>query len=269
MSRQYWQLRESPFRGTLDPRFYFPSPSHEEALARLDFLVGEQRRLGLLLGESGVGKSLTLEVFARRLRRQSAQIANVNLLGVDLHEFLWLLAAELGTNPDRGDDTFRLWRQVIDRLAENRYQQLATVVLLDDGDESSHEVLEHIVRLAQFDRSAAARLTIILASGTNTVPRILPRLLELADLRCDIEAWEPADTMQYIKAALEHGGSENPIFTDEALNLMHDLCEGIPRRVNQLADLTLFAGAGRKLAQIDADTVDSAYHELAVVEAAA
>ena len=68
--------------------------------------MGEQRRLGLLLGPSGVGKSLTLEVFARRLRRQAAQIANVNLLGVDLHEFLWLLAAELGTNPDRATTRF-------------------------------------------------------------------------------------------------------------------------------------------------------------------
>ena len=127
MYRQYWGLRESPFRGALDPRLFFPSPTHEEALARLHFLVDERRRLGLLLGLPGTGKSLTLEVFARRLRRAGAQVANINLLGIEIHEFLWLVAAELGANPDRRDDPFRLWRSVLDRLVENRYQQFDTV----------------------------------------------------------------------------------------------------------------------------------------------
>jgi energy-coupling factor transporter ATP-binding protein EcfA2 len=142
MFRKHWGLRESPFRGTLDWRLFFPSPTHDEALARLHFLVEERRRLGLLLGPTGCGKSLVLEVFARRLRRHGAQIANVNLLGADLHEFLWLAAAELGVNPDRRDDPFRLWRGVIDRLAENRYQQLDTVLLLDDADQATPPVLD-------------------------------------------------------------------------------------------------------------------------------
>src|SRR5215467_2278919 len=100
MFRNYWKLRGTPFRGTLDGRRYFKNPVQEEALARLHFLTEEQRRLGLLLGPRGCGKTLTLEVFARALRRTSAQVTNVNLLGIDLHEFLWLTAAELGINPD-------------------------------------------------------------------------------------------------------------------------------------------------------------------------
>ncbi len=146
MFRQYWNLRESPFRGALDPHLFFPSPTHEEALARLHFLVEDHRRLGLLLGAPGTGKSLTLEVFARRLRRAGAQVANINLLGLDIHEFLWLTAAELGVNPDRRDDPFHLWRSVLDRLTENRYQQLDTVILLDDADEANPQLQEHLVR---------------------------------------------------------------------------------------------------------------------------
>ena len=66
MARKYWGLRESPFREALDWRRFYPSPMHEEALARLEFLVTDRRRLGLLLGAPGCGKSLVLEVFARR-----------------------------------------------------------------------------------------------------------------------------------------------------------------------------------------------------------
>jgi type II secretory pathway predicted ATPase ExeA len=272
MFRQHWNLRESPFRGTLDWRRFFRSPIHEEALARLQFLAEERRRLGLLLGPSGCGKSLMVEVFARGLRRSGAQVANVNLLGIDLHEFLWLTAAELGINPDRGTDLFQLWRSILDRLTENRYQQLDTVLLLDDADEAPAPVLDHVVRLAQVDNAAGGRLTIVVTATTapgSSAVRLAPRLLELADLRIDLDAWEPADTAQYITAALGQAGSSEPIFTTEALDHLHDLAAGIPRRVAQLANLALLAGAGRDLEQIDVDTVDSVYHELGTVDAVA
>jgi type II secretory pathway predicted ATPase ExeA len=272
MFRKHWKLRESPFRGTLDWRRFFRSPIHEEALARLQFLAEERRRLGLLLGPTGCGKSLILEVFARGLRRSGVQVANVNLLGVDLHEFLWLTAAELGINPDRRADLFQLWRSVLDRLAENRYQQLDTVLLLDDADEAPAAVLDHVVRLAQADNVAGGRLTIVLTATTapaSSAVRLSPRLLELADLRIDLDAWEPADTVQFVAAALAQAGSTEPIFTTEALHHLHDLTSGIPRRVAQLANLALLAGAGREVEQIDVDTVDSVYHELSTVDAVA
>jgi general secretion pathway protein A len=269
MFRKHWGLRESPFRGSLDWRSFFSSPTHDEALARLTFLVQERRRLGLLFGSSGCGKSLVLEVFSRQLRRSGTQVSNVSLTGTDLHEFLWLVAADLGINPDRRDDVFRLWRLLLDRLVENRYQQLNTVVLLDDAEDASPQLLEHLVRLAQADCGTNTGLTIVLASDANFASQIPPRLLELAELRIDLEPWEPADTIQYVGTTLEYAGRREPLFTDEALNRLHDLSDGIPRRVNQLANLALVAGAGRKLDEIDAETVNDAYQELTIVQAVA
>ena len=268
MFRKYWGLRESPFRDTLDWRRFYASPMHEEALARLEFLVEDRRRMGLLLGMPGCGKSLVLEVLDRRLRRSGLQVANVNVSGVDLREFLWLLAAELGINPDRRDDVFRLWRGVLDRLIENRYQQLSTVVLLDDADRASPQVLDHLARLAQLDDNSA-RLTIVLAATGLSGVRLPQRLVELAELRSDLEPWEPADTVQHVNAALEQAGRSMPIFTDEAVHHLHDLAGGVPRHINRLANLALLAGAGSKLTQIDIDTVESAYQELGVLDAVA
>ncbi len=67
MYLSYWGLAESPFRASLDARFFHQGLAHEEALARLHFLVDEQRTLGLLVGASGSGKSMLLEMFARQL----------------------------------------------------------------------------------------------------------------------------------------------------------------------------------------------------------
>jgi type II secretory pathway predicted ATPase ExeA len=82
MYQAHWGLRESPFRGLLDPKFFYQSPTHDEALARLQFLVHDRRRLGLLIGPSGSGKSLLLEVFADQLRRSAQPVAKLSLLGV-------------------------------------------------------------------------------------------------------------------------------------------------------------------------------------------
>jgi general secretion pathway protein A len=104
----YWGLRESPFRGTLDPRWFYQSATHEEALARLNFLVDERRRMGLLLGEPGIGKSLLLEYFARSLRRAGCQTILTSIVGASAHEMLWTLASQLGAAPSSSATLFTL-----------------------------------------------------------------------------------------------------------------------------------------------------------------
>jgi general secretion pathway protein A len=267
--RAHWGLTETPFRGGFDPRFFYESPTHEEGLARLNFLVEERQRLGLLLGETGTGKSMLLEVFARDLRRGGSQVANISLPGADLREFLWLIAAELGLNPGGSDDVFRLWRGVLDRLAENRYQQLDTVLLFDDAHEASREVLEHIARLVQVDRAPNARLTVVLALAAGRAAAIDTRLLELTELRIDVDRWEEPDTISYINWSLAQAGRKTPAFSDEAMIRLHALSEGVPRRVNQLAGLALMAGAARQIPLIDGETVASIHHELGVIDSAA
>jgi type II secretory pathway predicted ATPase ExeA len=56
------------------------------------------------------------------------------------------------------------------------------------------------------------------------------------------------------------------MFTEDAVAKLFDLSGGIPRRVVQLADLALLAGAGAELPQIDAEVVHSVYQELGAVE---
>lgn len=51
MHAPHWNLQKPPFAmGNAEPVFYAGIPQ-QEALARLRFLVHNQRRLGLLLGE--------------------------------------------------------------------------------------------------------------------------------------------------------------------------------------------------------------------------
>jgi type II secretory pathway predicted ATPase ExeA len=264
MYTHHWGLRESPFRGSLDPGYYFNSPSHDEALARLNFLVDNQRRLGVMQGASGSGKSLLLEVCARQLRRAAKHSVLLGLLGVDNHEFLWQLAHRLGDDPDPDATISRLWRTVSDRLLVNRYQHIDTVLLLDDADEANPEVLTSITRLVQWDQTPESRLTLALTTKQERTERVGRRLLELCELRIDLLPWAYEDTAEYLKSALDKAGRQNPTFDAQAVARLHELTSGVPRRVRQVAELALLAGAGQELDQIDQHTVDTVNQELMV-----
>jgi general secretion pathway protein A len=265
MYHAYWGLGESPFRGSLDPRFFHQGPTQEEALARLHFLVEQSRTVGLLLGEPGSGKSQLLEIFAEQLGHINRQSAVIELVGASTHEFLWLLTARLGIETPRDARQFQLWRALADHISANRYQQIATVLLLDDADEAHADVIDQIGRLAQLEMSRESPLTIVLTAQPQRLSRLGTRLLELAELRIDLEGWEADDTATFVRSALNQAGRSAPIFSEGALRRLHELSGGIPRRVKQMADLALLAGAGQNLVQIESETIDSVFQELGVI----
>ncbi len=265
MYRDYWGLRSSPFAEGLNARSFFQSPIHEEALARLHFLVEEHQRVGLLLGPSGCGKSLLLAVLARQLLRKGHDVAIVNLVAADAREVLWQVAAGLGLSPDVEAESFEIWRMVQNRFAENRYRDFSTVLLFDDAEEASPEVISQIVRLIQAECSPVVRVSVVLTSQGTNLGRLGPRLLDLADLQINVEAWDATDTADYLTVAVAQAGRTSPLFTGDAMQRLYELTDGIPRRVKQLAQLALLAGAGNRVQRIDATLVDSVHSELGVV----
>ncbi|MGD0898662.1 MAG: AAA family ATPase [Thermoguttaceae bacterium] len=264
MYQSHWGLRESPFRNCLDPRSFYQSPTHEEALARLNFLVEENRRLGILMGGAGSGKSLLLEVFADEVRRRGRSVAKLNLVGMEPAEVLWSLASQWGSRLEPSESAAVVWRALEDRLTESRYQQTGLVVLLDDADQAGRGVLPHLVRLAKWDCSPESRLTLILAGRREGIGRLGDPLLDLAELRIDVQPWEAGDTEGFLASSLTHAGCTEAVFEKPAIDRLHELSHGIPRHVRRLADLALAAGAGRDLPQIDTDVIDTVYQELSL-----
>lgn len=265
----YWALRESPFRNGQDTQYFFASSTHEEALARLQFLVDERRLLGVLSGGGGSGKSLLLEFFARQLRRQARTVYGLGLLGHDLRSFRWALAAALGTNPRVDHDGLSLWRQTVDRLREHRFLGEQVTLLFDDAERAQPEVRTELLRLLK--STAELSLTIVLAGHSAHLTELGDELLQLCDLHVHVETWEAADIRDFLHTSLARAGREGgrEVFDESAVTRLRELTEGVPRRVSQLAELALVAGAGRRLEQIDAETLDAVFQELCAFTPAA
>ena len=70
------------FSGGLEPAGYFCGPAEEEALARLEWLVAERQRCGLVVAEAGMGKSHLAATAVRRLGGLAAEVAVLSLAGL-------------------------------------------------------------------------------------------------------------------------------------------------------------------------------------------
>ena len=79
MYEQYWNLKEKPFQNTPDPRFFYLSSQHEDALMKLTYVVAQNLGAGLLTGVFGCGKTLLARVILKDLGKQkfcTAYISN-------------------------------------------------------------------------------------------------------------------------------------------------------------------------------------------------
>lgn len=267
---KHWGLDRWPF--SADPMVdqFYPTVGHNEALARIEHLVDGRRRLGALLGASGTGKSLVLRVAASELAKQGRAVVLIDSLGASTREFLWQTASALGTTPRDDADVPWLWRQVANRVAENRAQQINTVLLIDEAGQAGPDLTTQFARLARIDATPAARWTMIVVAEPGQAARWNDTLRNLVDLRIDVGPWAAEDTIGYVQTALVEAGRVEPLFDDDALTALHEYAGGIPRQVARLADYALLAGAAADLREIDAAIIEAASEELAwPVEAAA
>jgi general secretion pathway protein A len=259
----HWGLERWPFCRVPDAARFYPTAASNEALARIDHLVESGRRLGALLGESGTGKSLLLHAAVRRLARSSCVATIVDADGLTTREMLWQIAVGLAATPREEADVSRLWRQIADRVLENRLQEVATVLLVDNAGQAGPDVVTQLMRLSRLEPTPAARWTIVLASEPGQAARWPETLRKLVDLRIDLHRWEHEDTVGYVQTALVEAGRMEPLFDEAALAALHERSEGVPRRVAQLADYALMAGAAAGVSLIDRAVIDGAHQELA------
>ncbi len=262
MYLHHWGVDRSPFQVGSNQAGFYRGASHDEALARIDFLSSHKRRLGLLLGESGIGKSLTLQVAARSLRRAGKVVVLFDPVGASPAKLYWQLASQLGISSVADDDLLQLWSRIADRVHENHVQQLDTVFLVDNAGAATPEVMTELLRLSQIDPQIDARWTTVLATSPAEARSWRESLFEQIDLRINLKRWNESETVGFVQIALVEAGRIAPVFEEAALSTLHNLSKGLPRHVVRLADFSMLASAAAELEIIDAETVQRAHREV-------
>jgi general secretion pathway protein A len=264
MYANYWGLAETPFRNTLDARWFYESPIHEEALARLLFLIENQRRCGVLSGPAGTGKSLILDILRREIARNAGAIARLDVCGRSSRELLWETAAEWGLCPGQTDGPNHLWRKLHDRVLANRYGRAPLVLLLDHLDRAQAECIGVVERLQHLSANGDTGLILIAVVRGDSSGRISSALREIADLRIELSYLDREQTELYVDTLLYKAGATRSLFEPAAIDRLYLETRGVPRELNRLCDLVLLAGMADNAMTIDYLTVAAAADELQV-----
>ncbi len=243
MYEEYFHLKASPFSLGPDPDSVYITETITEALAMLAYGVNRQTGFILLTGDVGTGKTTILNIFMRWLRGQGAATGFIFNPHLKPDDFLDLVLSDFGLA--RGEQSKSQWMAQFNRWLLERYHENSRVVLLvDEAQQLSEEVLEELRLLTNLETPMHKLLQIVLC-GQPELNDLLSRpslrqLRQRIGLRCRTAPFTAEQTSEYISQRLRSAGArDSSLFDPEAVRLIHQYAGGIPRVINALCDQLL------------------------------
>ncbi len=267
MYTSHFKLRENPFSLTPDPKYLFLSRQHREALHHLIYGVKEKKGFIVVTGGIGTGKTTLSRALLARMDPsvETALIFNSYLSDMELLE---VINQEFNI-PLVGID--RTKRRYIDSLntflMSNHKEGKNAVVLIDEAQNLSRNVLEQIRMLSNLETETEKLLQIVLV-GQPELRDLLaqPSLRQLAErisVRYHLDSLSRGDVSDYIDHRLAVAGDKGHVsFADDTFGKIYDFSRGNPRRINILCDRAMLIAYAENLHEIDRKVVKLAVRDL-------
>ncbi|MBZ0263413.1 AAA family ATPase [bacterium] len=259
MYLDYWELKEKPFENTPDPRYFFQSKQHREALMRLLYSIHEAKGAAFLTGEYGCGKTLLLRTVINDIDPLRYTVILLTNPRWNAEELLREILYQLGTDdlPDRKSDVLRM---INDHLYQNITSGRHTVLIVDEAQVIEDPMtFEELRMLLNFQLNDRFMLTLIFSGQPELRDKIrqLPQLVQRIAVKYHLVPLDLEETVKYINYRVALAGGMREIFTKEAVADIYTYSGGTPRKINNLCDLALAIGVGSRLNKINRGVVRS------------
>jgi len=242
MYLDHFGLERFPFTTTPDPRFFYASAKHREALACILHVVEHRKGFALITGEIGAGKSTLCRIARERFGEEVEEALLVHT-SLTPKQFFQAVGAEFGLRV-AGRSKFELVqgiRQfVLDRNAEGRN----VVVMVDEAQNLDRRVLEEVRLLGNLEGPADKLLQIVLV-GQPELRRLIaaPELRQLNQritVKFHLGNLSAEDVAAYIDHRLRVAGARRDgLFHPEAKEEIYRASRGTPRLINVICDQAL------------------------------
>jgi type II secretory pathway predicted ATPase ExeA len=252
MYETFFGLAERPFDLTPNPRYLVLTDAHREALSNLEYAISSRKGVTLLLGEAGTGKTTIIRT---AIDRQPDRVHCVHLQNPALGrtEFVEMLATRFELSPRAAESKTAFLLELEALLVARSATGESTVLVVDEAQSLPLELLEEIRLLVNIETNDEKLLSVILAGQPELADRLNERSLrqmkQRVALRCELKSLTLQESCAYVAGRIRAaGGVGAQTFTREAVTLMHERSNGIPRTLNVIADnalLTAFA-TGRR-----------------------
>ena len=271
MYLEHFNLTERPFSITPDPRFLYMSARHREALAHLLYGLSEGGGFVQLTGEVGTGKTTICRCLLEQVP-DNVDIALVLNPKVTSIELIATVCDELGIEYPGGDTSIKALTDVLNRYLLDAYARgRRTVLILDEAQNLSADVLEQVRLLTNLETSTQKLLQIVLI-GQPELRSLLARedmrqLSQRVTARYHLDPISREEAGAYIKHRLQICGTTQTIFSKRSVDKIQQLSGGIPRLINVLCDRSMLGAYVEGKTLVDPKVVKKAAREvLAEVE---
>ncbi|GAA4358127.1 ExeA family protein [Kangiella marina] len=243
MYNDFFGLKSTPFTIAPDPRFLFMSERHRDALAHLLYGIGSGGGFVMLTGEVGTGKTTVCRCLLEQLSSdvRLAYILNPKLNAIEL---MATMCDELGIHYQEGEQSLKAFTDRLrDYLLENHEKGLKTVLMIDEAQNLSVEVMEQIRLLTNLETNDKKLLQIILIGQPELqellAKKELRQLAQRITARYHLRPLNLNETASYIEHRLRIAGLQRPLFKPAAVKRIHQASGGIPRLINVISDRAL------------------------------
>jgi general secretion pathway protein A len=251
--KSYFGFSKIPFTKYMWATKMFDASSQRELLDSLHLWL-ETRGIAFIYGPPGVGKSITLRRFKAQLDERRYDLFYLFNLRITSMGFLRSLSRVLGLpllyhQADLFDSISTYLAQYEERNRKH------PILMFDDGDGLSDQLIELLRLLANFDMDSEDRFSFILSGSQKLALRLKQPLNEAFRQRIgyahNLRAFTIDDARNYIGFHLERAEGPKELFTEGAVQLIFHLAEGLPRVINQIALQSIIKAAVRKVEKID------------------
>jgi general secretion pathway protein A len=246
MYEEFFGLRERPFDLTPNPRFLVMTESHREVLLNVEYGIASRKGITLLIGEAGSGKTTVIRA---AMEKQPVKVHCVHLNNPTLTraEFNELLAMRFGLSDQAAESKAVMLTELEELLLRRRDADEKTVLIVDEAQALPLDLLEEIRLLANIETNDEKLLSVIIAGQPELAARLNQRELrqfkQRVALRCELRPLTAQETAAYIVGRIRAaGGVAAEVFTRQAVTMMHERANGLPRTISVIADNALLGG---------------------------
>ena len=266
MYNEYFGFKEAPFSIAPDPRYLYMTAQHREALAHLVYGLNSEGGCILLTGEVGTGKTTICRCLLEQVPEQ-ARVALVLNPKVSEVELLETICDELKISYPGQDNSLKTYTdKIYSFLIESNRKNEKTVLIIDEAQNLSSDVLEQLRLLTNLETNQRKLLQIIIL-GQPELLDILARkemrqLAQRITARFHLQPLTKDEVKAYVSHRLAVAGQNIQLFSDSSIKLLYKLSNGVPRLINVLCDRSLLGAYVENLPSVTPVIVKKAATEV-------
>lgn len=255
---EFFGLRERPFALLPDPDFIYWTAAYRRAFTILEYGIVTRAPITVITGEVGAGKTTLVQALLGAIETEATVGLISNAQGGRGELLRWALNA-YGITSARDLDYVGLFQQMQDFLLSEYGAGRRVVLIIDEAQNLSVDALEEIRMLTNINSNKDELLQLILVGQPElreTITR--PALRQFAQrvvASFHLPAISLTEAEAYVAHRLKHAGGSGHEFTPQAVALIHQHAQGIPRMLNKLCDFALVYAAASAVDVVGVETV--------------